>query len=336
MLLTLSSLPPFRRFSYPLFFTLHYVSILGFLVFLNKHTIYARGWATYSIAIIYAIDIVGRVMGMRIRWVEVESLDEGMTRVGMRGLKGGWRGGMTVDVRLFFLPPLVTGRSETEKGSVKSWTRSVYRAVKFAVRPFESHPFSIATAPPSRSTSTLPPQTSSISNQDQGIELYIKSCGLGTWSNDLYLFAKSSSSSSTASLASDKSRPTTKHVLALISGPYPGSGLPTFETKEVLEEKENLILIAGGSGMSFVIGVLDEVVGRRVRAGRGGDVKVIWVVKEQGKSRFSLEFRRFRSLTSSMPPYRLQLKSHGSSLVSTRSSRPFPLLLPSQSRSKSM
>ena len=233
---------------------------------------------------------------MRIRWVEVESLEEGMTRVGMRGLKGGWRGGMTVDVRLFFLPPLVTGRSETEKGSVKSWTRSVYRAVKFAVRPFESHPFSIATAPPSRSTSTLPPQTSSISNQDQGIELYIKSCGLGTWSNDLYLFAKSSSSS-TASLASDKSRPTTKHVLALISGPYPGSGLPTFETKEVLEEKENLILIAGGSGMSFVIGVLDEVVGRRVRAGRGGDVKVVWVVKEQGKSRFSLEFRRFRSPT---------------------------------------
>ena len=89
LLITISSLPPFRQFSYPLFFTLHYVSILGFLVFLNQHTIYARGWATWSVVGIYAVDIAGRIASMRIRWVELEALEGGMTKIEMSGVTGG-------------------------------------------------------------------------------------------------------------------------------------------------------------------------------------------------------------------------------------------------------
>ncbi|GAA5822676.1 hypothetical protein JCM5353_000631 [Sporobolomyces roseus] len=330
LLLTLSSLPPFRKFSYPLFFTLHYTSILGFLIFLNQHTIYARGWATYSIVLIYTIDIVGRIAGMRLRWVQVEALEGGMTRVEMKGLKGGWRGGMTVDVRLFFLPPLAKKGENAGKG----WIRRVYGELKSAVRPFESHPFSIATAPPARSTSTLPTSDSTMALQDRGIELYVRSCGLGTWSNDLYLFAASSSSPSSTSPGPsptvDEPTITQKQVLALISGPFPGSGLPTYETKEVFEEKENLILIAGGSGMSFVIGVLDEIVGIRVRTGRGGQVKLIWVIKEE--SHTSWFFPRLESIISSIPPsshLSISIEIHvtspsPSSSASTQSPIPLP------------
>lgn len=90
LLIAVSSLPLFRKWSYTIFFILHYVGIIGFLVFLNRHTIYARGWATWSIVGIYTVDIVGRVASMRLRWVEVQALEGGMTRVTMKGLHGGW------------------------------------------------------------------------------------------------------------------------------------------------------------------------------------------------------------------------------------------------------
>ena len=91
LLIAVSSAKSIRRWSYSIFFVLHYVGIIGFLVFVNTHTIYARGWATYAILAIYGADIVGRLSGLRIRYVEVEALEGGMTRIGMSGLTKGWR-----------------------------------------------------------------------------------------------------------------------------------------------------------------------------------------------------------------------------------------------------
>ena len=91
LLIAVSSARPIRRWSYSIFFVLHYVGIIGFLVFVNTHTIYARGWATYAILVIYGADIIGRLSGMRIRYVEVKALEGGMTRVGMPGVTKGWR-----------------------------------------------------------------------------------------------------------------------------------------------------------------------------------------------------------------------------------------------------
>ena len=91
ILIAVSSAGPLRRISYPAFFVLHYVGIIGFLVFVNRHTIYAKGWATYSVVGIYGFDILGRLLSMRVRYVEVEALDSGMVRIGLRGVHGGWR-----------------------------------------------------------------------------------------------------------------------------------------------------------------------------------------------------------------------------------------------------
>lgn len=55
----------------------------------NSHS--SGGYATYAIAGIYALDIIGRLSSMRIKYVEVEAMEGGMTRVGIRGIKGGWR-----------------------------------------------------------------------------------------------------------------------------------------------------------------------------------------------------------------------------------------------------
>lgn len=64
-------------------------------------------------------------------------------------------------------------------------------------------------------------------------------------------------------------------MYALVEGPYGGLGYDVVE-------QENVLLIAGGSGMSFTLGVLDEIVGRRKKSGSGGKIEVVWAVRERG------------------------------------------------------
>jgi hypothetical protein len=91
LLIAISSAKPFRRFSYPVFFVLHYAGVIGFLVFVNRHTVYARGWATWSVVAIYGFDILSRIASLRLRYVEIEPIEGGMVKMSMKGLKGGWR-----------------------------------------------------------------------------------------------------------------------------------------------------------------------------------------------------------------------------------------------------
>lgn len=91
LLIGASSIGPMRRFSYPLFFTLHYTGIIGFLVYVNSHTVYAQGWVTWSVVIIYGVDLAGRVGGMRFKYVRVEALEGGMTRVQVPSVVEGWK-----------------------------------------------------------------------------------------------------------------------------------------------------------------------------------------------------------------------------------------------------
>ncbi|ORY89065.1 ferric reductase like transmembrane component-domain-containing protein [Leucosporidium creatinivorum] len=255
LIIAISSAGPLRRFSYPAFFVLHYVGIIGFLVFVNKHTIYAQGWATYSVLGIYGLDILGRLAGMRVRYVEVEAMEGGMVRVAMRGLHGGWRAGQHVSLRLFFTPPSPTPFS--------------------LFRSFEAHPFSISNAPPSHGILNA-------SSPERGAELFVRSCGKGSWTGDLYdtaLLGRKVAQAQADERAREggDGRRKTFHMLALVEGPY--GGLGTF----VAVEQETVLLVAGGSGMSFTLGVLDEVVGRRKQNGQGGKIEVVWAVRDKAQ-----------------------------------------------------
>ncbi|KAM0754611.1 hypothetical protein T439DRAFT_309389 [Meredithblackwellia eburnea MCA 4105] len=271
LLIALSSAKPFRSFSYPLFFVLHYTGVIGFLVFVNRHTIYARGWATWSVVAIYAVDVVGRLASLRVKYVELEPMQGGMVRVGITGVHGGWRAGQHLSLRLFFSPC-------GTKAANSIWS---------AFRMFESHPFSIANAPPSVGVLSNSPSSSQNNAPPPGINLFVRSCGEGTWTGDLYetvrmgdkvakaLEARSSSSSSSDDNSAPQGRRRLLHMLALVEGPYGGVG------RYVSLDEENVLLVAGGSGMSFVIGLLDEVVGRRVREGKQGRIEVVWAVRER-------------------------------------------------------
>lgn len=259
LVIALSSAGPLRRWSYPAFFVCHYVGVLGFLVFVNRHTVYAQGWATYSVVAIYGLDIVGRAASLRVRWVEVEPLAGGMTRVRMTGLRGGWRGGQHVSVRVMFAPP----------------GAGVWSAFRF----LEAHPFSIANAPVEDGVINGAALAAAADGArvERGAELLMRSCGKDSWTGDLHKTAQAGAAVAKARAAKAGTEAASKkmHMLALVEGPYGGLG------RFVQLEEENVLLVAGGSGMSFVVGVLDEVVGKRLSEGKGGRVEVVWAVKDR-------------------------------------------------------
>lgn len=138
---------------------------------------------------------------------------------------------------------------------------------------FEAHPFSIATAPPSLAVPS--PDNPKL---NRGIELFIRSCGPKTWTHDLHTTVLSYQTLARLRVERGKDEKERKwFALALVEGPYGGLG----KWEEV--EEETVLLVAGGSGMGFVMGVLEEVVGRRTRSGKGGRVEVVWAVRDKGE-----------------------------------------------------
>jgi len=72
-----------------------------------------------------------------------------------------------------------------------------------------------------------------------------------------------------------------KRVMVMIDGPYGGV---TFD----LGRYENVLLFAGGAGVTFTIGVLDDIIGRIVRLKRrDGErtrrIEFAWCVKSFGE-----------------------------------------------------
>ncbi|CAE6513236.1 unnamed protein product [Rhizoctonia solani] len=126
--------------------------------------------------------------------------------------------------------------------------------VFFDGRPFESHPLTILNA--DSATSALPSST--------GITLGVRA--VGDWSRALNKLAKDQGTDS--------------HMAVMVDGPYGGL---TFD----LGDFESVLLVAGGSGATFTVGVLDDIVGRVVRHGRPqGEktrvIKFVWFVRSYG------------------------------------------------------
>ncbi|EGG05631.1 uncharacterized protein MELLADRAFT_116791 [Melampsora larici-populina 98AG31] len=115
-------------------------------------------------------------------------------------------------------------------------------------RPLESHPLSIAHGP----------ESASVAGAEGSLVLFCTSAQKGAWASDLWEAAKA--------------RPGMV-ITGLIDGPY--GGLPTHAS---VYENAHLFLLAGGSGMSFVMGMLDEAVSGAVMGVRGCSLETILLV----------------------------------------------------------
>jgi ferric-chelate reductase len=102
----------------------------------------------------------------------------------------------------------------------------------------------------------------------------------GDWTQALNRYA-TMEQSRLASENSEKVDAVQVPVHVMIDGPYGGCGLD-------LGEYENVLLVAGGAGATFTLGLLDDLVGRVVRHQRGrGErarrIEFVWTIHSSGK-----------------------------------------------------
>ncbi|KAF8147881.1 ferric reductase like transmembrane component-domain-containing protein [Crassisporium funariophilum] len=246
--IVITSLKPFRRACYEVFFGLHILGFVAFFVTICYHTIYATPWIFPPLAF-YGFDILMRMFRHRIKDAILVPVDNQMTLIHVPHSSSGWVGGQHIRLRVFF-----------------------------SGRVFESHPLTIFSATP---------DISCISSLPQGISLGARVSG--DWTRALNKYATLAGSQITD--LEECNDPTMEKeakskssvevpVQVMIEGPYGGSSVD-------LGNYETALLFAGGSGITFTLGLLDDIVGRCVRKGRmNGEktkrIEFAWCVRSFG------------------------------------------------------
>ncbi|KAI0691823.1 iron reductase [Cytidiella melzeri] len=135
--------------------------------------------------------------------------------------------------------------------------------VFFNGRLFEAHPLSIATAPPA---------TSSVASRTMTLAARVR----GDWTRALNKYAQEEQDR----LHCGEERQTGAAVQVMFDGAYGGCSID-------LGDYESVMLVAGGSGATFTIGLLDDIVGRCVKLGRAcGEktrrIEFVWCIRSFG------------------------------------------------------
>ena len=230
------------------------LTYVSFFVTICYHTIYARPWIYPALAF-YALDLLLRLFRYRIK-------DATLTYVG----------GMTIVCsRASFLLEFrsMTRSQVTIDDCDGGWEagQHIMLRVFFEGRVFESHPLTIANAPPS---------TSCLASRS----IVLGARVTGDWTRALNQYASAEQERITYE-DSEKADPVPVPVQVMIDGPYGGCSLD-------LGEYESVLLVAGGAGVTFTLGLLDDLVGRIVRHRRGrGErtrrVEFAWAIRSFGK-----------------------------------------------------
>ncbi|KAF9553360.1 hypothetical protein CPC08DRAFT_697815 [Agrocybe pediades] len=256
-IIVLTSLRPVRRFCYEVFYIIHIFAFIAFFITICYHTIYASPWIFPPLAF-YGLDILMRMFRHRIKDAVLVPVGKQMTLVHVPYSTSGWIAGQHVRLRIFFLG-----------------------------RIFESHPLTICSAPP---------DVSCITSMPQGISFGVRACG--DWSRALNQYALQTLAEINAAESCEKSLPgstekahaasatpsasavTEVPIQVMLDGPYGGCSVD-------LGNYETVLLFAGGSGITFTLGLLDDIVGRCVRKGRANGevtrrIEFAWCVRSFG------------------------------------------------------
>ncbi|KAH8108382.1 iron reductase [Phellopilus nigrolimitatus] len=278
--IVLSSLKIVRMFAYQVFFVVHILALVAFFITLCYHTIYAVPYIFPPLAF-YGFDLLLRMFRFRVKDATMVAADNQMTIIRVNDCDGGWVAGQHVRLRVFI-----------------------------GARVFESHPLTIMSAPPRSSclndrslllgarvrgdwtralnayarenafpvTAPPPHPADHVATVAISEEVVLESIPLSGPSK-----AGTGSSTEKEIIVPEKAGWTTAAgapVQVMLDGPYGGGGID-------LGDFERVLLVAGGSGITFTLGLLDDIVGRCVRLGRpNGErtkrVEFAWCVRSFG------------------------------------------------------
>ncbi|WVQ72614.1 hypothetical protein IAR50_002172 [Cryptococcus sp. DSM 104548] len=240
-MVVLTSLKPVRRRCYQLFWMAHVLFFVGFFAAISYHTPYSRPWVWPCISI-YAYDLCVRMLRYRIKDATLVPIDNTLTMIHIPDCDAGW------------LP-----------------TQHILIRVLNGSGVFESHPFTITNA-----------ANTAFSAVPRGIVLYAKVAG--DWTKKLHDMARDVATCEVghgdeekeAFLQNQRSQGTDhpgRKVQVVIDGPYGG-------LKMDLGQYEHVLLVGGGSGITFILGSIEEALRTRVEGRGPAKVDVAWVVKE--------------------------------------------------------
>lgn len=235
-IIVLTSLRPVRRLFYEYFFVIHVLTYVAFFVTICYHTIYASPWIFPPLAF-YGADVLLRLFRYRIKDATLTAQDAHMTLIRVHNCDDGWLAGQHVRLRVFF-----------------------------SNRVFESHAFTILSAPPSHSCLSSP-----------GFLLAARSDG--DWTQALNNYTRKEQER--LQIKENSECDSAAFVQVMLDGPYGGSSVD-------LGLYESVLLIAGGSGVTFTLGLLDDIVGRCVKLGRSqGErtrrIEFTWCIRSFGQ-----------------------------------------------------
>ncbi|KIR77298.1 ferric-chelate reductase [Cryptococcus gattii E566] len=250
-MVVITSLKPIRRKCYQLFWIAHIMFFVGFFAAVSYHTPYSQPWIWACVSI-YAYDLVVRMLRYRIKDATLVPVDKTLTMIYIPDCDAGW------------LP-----------------TQHVLLRVLSGSGIFESHPFTITNAP-----------STPFSASPRGIILYAKVAG--DWTKKLHDLARDIKSLEVGDdleekesflAANNKARLSGggegmegmdhpgKRVQVMIDGPYGG-------LKMDLGQYESVLLVGGGSGITFILGSIEEALRVREKGKGPAKVDVAWIVKD--------------------------------------------------------
>ncbi|THU95209.1 hypothetical protein K435DRAFT_779113 [Dendrothele bispora CBS 962.96] len=273
--------------SYEWFWAVHMLVSTAFFVTVCYHTIYAPPWIFPPLAFL-GMDLFMRMWRLRMKDALVWGVDGGMSVIRIPDVTSGWTAGQHVRLRVFF----------------------------GGGRVFESHPLTIANAPRDTSCLTLGYHDERDIHPNLGFDasgpgIILGARVNGDWTKALNEYVNAEKdrliaeaqtrlreeeeAQAEAEAEKNSNEPMTTadvlnttnlgpwevpvDTLVSIDGPYGGSSVD-------LGEYETVLLVSGGSGATFTIGLLDDLVGRVARGRRGGErtkrIEFVWCVKGFG------------------------------------------------------
>ncbi|KAJ3795542.1 iron reductase [Lentinula aff. detonsa] len=261
--IVLTSLRPVRKWFWDFFWIVHVLGFVAFFITICYHTIYAIPWIFPPLAF-YAADMLMRMLRVRIKDATLTAVDPNMTLIRVQDCDTNWIAGQHVRLRVFF-----------------------------SGRVFESHPLTIMNAP--SNVTCLASQSSA----ESGRGIILGARVTGDWTQALNNYAdtegkaaqaqntlwvaqkkKTISNDDYSSISDQSTLLPEVPVQVMLDGPYGGCSLD-------LGQYETVLLIAGGSGATFTIGVLDDIVGRCARLGRPNNertrrIEFVWCLRSYG------------------------------------------------------
>ncbi|OAV98148.1 hypothetical protein PTTG_08587 [Puccinia triticina 1-1 BBBD Race 1] len=245
----------FRNCCYQVFLTFHVFGYITLIVMLWLHTECTRPFLAACIAFL-VLDNLLKIVKLRFKLATFTAMPGGLTRIEVKGINDGWRAGQHVFLRVL-------------KG------RQI----------FEKHPFTIANAP----NSSTPYGSTD--------HLLIVAKAAGDFTERIYSLAGQPRENSSDNVGLESNLPspiemkdeskgctvivqgnlspsvTSYHVL--VDGPY-----GTFFTD--MTRYRTVLLCAGGSGFTYCMAALEDVIGQAVKSRKSitKQVHVVWSLRE--------------------------------------------------------